>query len=85
MEKITEVRSFRDVIDLWASEGPYGARRAFADDIGFDRNTVRGWYHRDTIPPEAWEIVIRKARKFETSVTFTILHRLHQQRFAKAS
>jgi len=42
------MNSHRQIIDLWPD------RAAFARELGVKYQTARGWYIRNSIPPEYW-------------------------------
>ena len=48
----TEIKSFRDLIELWPT------REALAAEIGANSNTVSKWWQRDNVPAEYWAPIL---------------------------
>lgn len=67
---MTDLSSFKAVIDLWPS------REAMAADIGAGASTVSKWWQRDGIPAEWWAAVLATdtaAKKLLTAEALTAL------------
>ena len=60
---MTEISSFRSVIELWPS------REAAAAAIGANSWTVSKWWQRKSIPAEWWEAVLATDAVREAGVT----------------
>ncbi len=56
-------RTFRDVIDRWASPDALGER------IGAKAETVRKWRQRNSIPAEWWSRIIEAERDRAEGIT----------------
>ena len=61
------MESYRDIIDAWPS------RRALAEDLGVDYETVKKWRQRDSIPAAHWPALVKAARRRKVRVTLTLL------------
>lgn len=53
--RILLVMTFKSLLDLWPSR-PHLARR-----MGLPKVTVDMWYWRDSIPPEHWLLLVKRA------------------------
>jgi DNA-binding transcriptional regulator YiaG len=51
-DAMSEIRSFRDVIDLW------GSREAMAAELRASSRTISKWWQRDRIPAEWWSAIL---------------------------
>lgn len=49
---MSEIASFRSVIELW------GSREALAAALGADSRTVSKWWQRDRIPDDWWAAIV---------------------------
>ena len=53
------MQDFRAIICMW----PRPSIRSFADDIGVPYGTAQIWKHRNSIPPEYWDLVVAAAER----------------------
>jgi hypothetical protein len=47
------------IIGLW----PSPSIRTFADDVGAPYGTAQIWKHRNSIPPDCWDVVVAAAKE----------------------
>jgi len=66
---MSQITSFRSVVELWGSKDAHGARLAMASEIGASAGMVTKWWQRNWIPPEWWSSILQteKARSAELS------------------
>lgn len=57
---MTDITSFRDVIDLWASKEAMACDLR-ASEPGLTAGAVSKWWQRDSIPAEWWSSVLGTA------------------------
>lgn len=50
---------FATIIAAW----PRPSIRTFADDVGVAYGTAQIWKHRNSIPPEYWDLVVAAAER----------------------
>jgi hypothetical protein len=77
---MTEITSFREVVELWGAKDAHGARIAMASEVGASAGVVAKWWQRDFIPPEYWPAVTSTDKARETGVTAELLARLAASR-----
>jgi len=67
---MTELRSFRDVIELWPSKEAMGA------DLRANASAVSKWWQRDSIPAEWWAAILSNEKAMSGGATSDLLTRL---------
>jgi len=70
MSDLPELRSFRDVIELWPSKEAMGA------DLRANPSAVSKWWQRDSIPAEWWSAILSSDRASAGGATSDLLTRL---------
>ena len=70
---MADLRSFRDVIDLWPS------KEAMASDVSSRAAAVSKWWQRDSIPADKWSAILstdcaRKAGLTSDALTVLAAH-----------
>lgn len=70
---MTQITSFRDVIELWGPRDAHGARLALGAEIGVSAGTVTKWWQRNWIPPEYWSSVLATEKVREAGVSADLL------------
>lgn len=75
---MSEITSFRAVVELWGPKDASGARIAMASDIGGDATAgmVAKWWQRDFIPPEWWSAILATEKASAAGITADFLTRL---------
>lgn len=75
---MSEITSFREVVELWGPKDAHGSRIAMASDIGGDATAgmVAKWWQRDWIPPEWWASILVTEKAIAAGVTADFLTRL---------
>jgi hypothetical protein len=74
MEEImTDLTSFRSIIELWGPKDAHGARLALASEIGASAGMVTKWWQRDSIPAEWWASLLVTPRAIEAGLTADVL------------
>ena len=66
---MSDITSFRAIIELWGPENAWGAREAMAADVGASASVVTKWWQRKTIPAEWWSAVLATNKVREAGVT----------------
>lgn len=61
------MNSFEQIINAWPSIGE------FANDMGVNVETARGWRKRDSIPAKYWKRLLNKASQRNISISADIL------------
>lgn len=72
---MSEITSFRSVIELWGPKDAHGARQAMASEIGASAAVVTKWWQRNWIPAEWWSAVLSTSRAREADVSAELLAR----------
>ena len=70
---MTQITSFRSVIELWGPKDAHGARLAMGSEIGASAGTVTKWWQRDWIPSEWWASVLVTEKARSAGVTAEML------------
>lgn len=70
---MTQIASFRDVIELWGPKDAHGARVAMGSEIGAAATLVTKWWQRDRIPPEWWSAILATEKAASEGVTADVL------------
>jgi hypothetical protein len=70
MPLMTDLTSFRSIIDLWDS------REEMAADVGAGPWAVRKWLKRDNIPSEWWSALLSTEKAKASGITADVLTRL---------
>lgn len=73
---MTQITSFRSIIELWGPKDAHGARRDMASDIGASSAIVTKWWQRDWIPPEWWSSIISTEKARMAGVSAELLTEL---------
>jgi len=73
---MTDLTSFRSIIELWGPKDAHGARLALGSEVGASAGTVTKWWQRDWIPPEYWSAILETERVKSAGVTADLLTRL---------
>lgn len=81
---MSEIISFRSVIELWGPKDAHGARLAMASEIGASAGMVTKWWQRDFIPADWWSAVLGTERAVAAGVTAEILTALAAREPAEA-
>ncbi len=81
---MSQITSFRDVIELWGGKDAHGARLALGSEVGASGNVVAKWWQRDWIPPEWWASVLATDKAQSAGVTADLLTRLAAREEARA-
>ena len=66
---MTEINSFRAVIELWGPKDAWGARAALAAEVGAPASVVTKWWQRDNIPAEWWSSLLATEKAALNGVT----------------
>ena len=76
---MTDLASFRDVIELWGN-----SREAMASELpGTTATQISKWWQRDSIPPEYWAELLVTGRAVAAGVTAELLTRLAAREVAE--
>jgi len=70
---MSEITSFRDVIELWGGRDAHGARIAMGAEVGATAGTVTKWWQRNWIPPEYWSAILATDNASAAGVTADLL------------
>ena len=70
---MTQIASFRAVIELWGPKDAHGARLAMGSEIGASAALVTKWWQRDRIPPEWWSAILSTEKAATEGVTADLL------------
>jgi hypothetical protein len=70
---MSEITSFRSVIELWGPKDAHGARLAMASEIGASAGMVTKWWQRDWIPSEWWASILLTEKVRTAGVTADLL------------
>ena len=70
---MSEITSFRSVIELWGPKDAHGARLAMASEIGASAGMVTKWWQRDWIPSEWWASILATEKVRTAGVTADLL------------
>jgi len=81
---MTDLSSFRSIIELWGPKDAHGARLAMASEIGGSAGMVTKWWQRDWIPPEYWSSILATEKAREAGVTADLLTRFAARDVAEA-
>ena len=81
---MSDLTSFRSIIELWGAKDAHGARLAMANEIGVSAGMVTKWWQRDTIPAEYWSGLLETERAREAGVTSDLLTRFAAREPAEA-
>lgn len=81
---MTDLTSFRDVIELWGPKDANGARIAMGSEVGTSAGVVTKWWQRDWIPSEYWSGILKTEKAQSAGVTAETLTRLAARRFEEA-
>lgn len=57
-EVMSDLTSFRSIIELWGPKDAHGARLDLANEIGVSAGMVTKWWQRDSIPAEYWSSLL---------------------------
>lgn len=71
---MSQIFSFREVIDLWPTREVLGA------EIGLPPNSVSKWWQRDSIPAEWWTALLGLERARNACLTADLLADLASKR-----
>ena len=66
---MSQITSFRSVIELWGPKDAWGAREALAADVGATASQVSKWWQRDSIPAEWWASLLASDKAKSNEVT----------------
>lgn len=80
---MTQITSFRSIIELWGPKDAHGARRDMASEIGASSAIVTKWWQRNWIPPEWWSSVLSTERAQSAGVTADLLTALAAREVAE--
>ena len=72
---MSEISSFRDVVELWGPKDASGSRIAMASDIGgaATAGMVAKWWQRNWIPPEWWSSILATEKAGAAGITADLL------------
>lgn len=70
---MSQITSFRSVIELWGPKDAWGAREALAADVGASASQVSKWWQRDSIPAEWWSLLLATEKAISNGVTAELL------------
>ena len=70
---MSEITSFRSVIELWGPKDAHGARLAMASEIGASAGMVTKWWQRDSVPAEWWSAILATEMAAGKGVTAELL------------
>lgn len=73
---MTQINSFRSVIELWGPKDAHGARLAMASEIGASAGMVTKWWQRDSIPADWWSAVLATEKARTAGVSADLFARL---------
>jgi hypothetical protein len=73
---MSQITSFRSVIELWGPKDAHGARLALASEIGASAGMVTKWWQRRSIPSEWWSSVLATEKARAAGVTADLLTEL---------
>lgn len=83
-EVMTDLTSFRSIVEIWGPRDAHGARLAMASEIGVTAGVVTKWWQRDSVPPEYWSAILATDKAREAGVTAELLTRLAARDIAEA-
>lgn len=81
---MTDLTSFRAIIELWGPKDAHGARLALGSEIGVSAGLVTKWWQRNWIPPEYWSAVLATEKAITAGVTAGLLTALAAREPAEA-
>jgi len=84
MAGMTQITSFRSVIELWGPKDAHGARLAMGSEVGASAGTVTKWWQRDWIPAEWWTAVVATDRARAAGVSVEVLAALAAREVTEA-
>jgi hypothetical protein len=70
---MTQITSFRSVVELWGPKDAFGARRDMAAEIGVSSSVVAKWWQRNWIPPEYWSAILSTDRARDAGLSAELL------------
>lgn len=73
---MSEITSFRSIIELWGPKDAHGARLALGSEVGASAGTVTKWWQRDWVPSEYWAAILATEKARENGVTADLMTRL---------
>ena len=77
---MSQITSFRSVIELWGPKDAHGARLAMASEIGASAGMVTKWWQRDWIPAEWWSPILLTEKAQSADVSADLLTRFAARR-----
>jgi hypothetical protein len=77
---MSQITSFRSVIELWGAKDAHGARLALASEIGASAGMVTKWWQRDWIPAEWWSQILLTEKAQAADVSAELLTALASRR-----
>ncbi len=83
-EVMSDLTSFRSIIELWGAKDAHGARIAMGNDIGVSAAVITKWWQRDSIPPEYWSAIVSTEKAAEAGATADLLVRLAAREIVEA-
>ena len=72
---MTDLTSFRSLIELWGPKDAHGARLALASEIGVSAGMVTKWWQRDWVPPEYWSSILETTKAQAAGASADLLTR----------
>lgn len=71
---MSDLTSFRSIIELWGPKDAPGARIALASELpGASPTQVSKWWQRDNIPAEYWSALLSTDKAREAGVSSDLL------------
>jgi hypothetical protein len=70
---MTDLTSFRSIIELWGARDAHGARLALGSEIGVSAGMVTKWWQRNWIPPEYWSALLTTEKAVAAGVSADLL------------
>lgn len=75
-EVMSDLTSFRSIIELWGAKDAHGARLALGAEIGASAGMVTKWWQRNSIPADWWSAVLATEKARTAGVSADLLARL---------
>jgi hypothetical protein len=81
---MSDLTSFRSVVELWGTKDAHGARLEMATEIGVSAGMVTKWWQRNAIPAEYWSAILSTEKARSAGVTAELLTFLASREEARA-
>lgn len=83
-EVMSDLTSFRSIIELWGPKDAHGARLAMANEVGVSAGMVTKWWQRNAIPAEYWSSILITEKAQSAGATAELLTSLASREDVRA-